>query len=215
MLNRLLVGATVAGLLSAHAAVPLQVGPVLLAVDAAGSRVVISVGKSGVLSFAGHAHEIVGRSIGGRVTLDPANWERTSMRLELDASAFRVSSAGEPPADVPEVQRVMLSERVLDVTRFPKIVFQSRRVSRASAPGDVLIEGDVTLHGTTRPTAIRATVSLGPNGHVTARGSFTLRQSDFGMVPVTAAGGTIRVKDELAIQFVIEASPLNDASTPR
>jgi hypothetical protein len=42
-----------------------------------------------------------------------------------------------------------------------------------------------------------------------------LKQTDFGMVPVTAAGGTIRVKNELDIQFVLKASPANEATTSR
>jgi hypothetical protein len=40
---------------------------------------------------------------------------------------------------------------------------------------------------------------------VVARGSFAFKQTDFGMEPVTAVGGTVRVKDELSIQFVFRA----------
>ena len=42
-----------------------------------------------------------------------------------------------------------------------------------------------------------------------------LKQTDFGMVPVTAVGGTIRVKDELDIQFVLRARPSGDIRTAR
>jgi hypothetical protein len=42
-----------------------------------------------------------------------------------------------------------------------------------------------------------------------------LKQTDFGMVPVTAAGGTIRVKDELDIQFVLRGSPSDETRTAR
>jgi hypothetical protein len=34
-------------------------------------------------------------------------------------------------------------------------------------------------------------------------------------VPVTAAGGTIRVKDEIDIQFVLRARPANDPTGSR
>jgi hypothetical protein len=40
---------------------------------------------------------------------------------------------------------------------------------------------------------------------MTARGGFVLRQTEFGMQPVTAAGGTVRVKDEVQVQFVLKA----------
>jgi hypothetical protein len=32
-------------------------------------------------------------------------------------------------------------------------------------------------------------------------GRATLRQTDFGMKPITAAGGTVKVKNELEIEF--------------
>jgi hypothetical protein len=38
-----------------------------------------------------------------------------------------------------------------------------------------------------------------------ATGEFTLRQSDFGIAPVTAAAGTIRIKDEMSGSFDIVA----------
>jgi hypothetical protein len=52
-------------------------------------------------------------------------------------------------------------------------------------------------------------------GRLTARGSFSLKQSDFGMVPVTAAGGTVRVEDEVDVQFVLRARPPDDTRTDR
>ena len=103
----------------------------------------------------------------------------------------------------------MLGEQVLDVRRFPTITFQSRRVSAALHAGAgqaaLTIDGDMTLHGTTRPITVRADATIDRSGRVTATGRFALKQSDFGMVPVTAAGGTIRVKDEIDIRFVLES----------
>lgn len=191
--------------------------PVEMAVDPAGSHVVILVGKAGLLSFASHAHEVVAPGVSGRVTFDPADWQRASVTLEFAASAMQVTGKGEPAADVPEVQRVMLGARVLDTGRYPTISFRSSRVT-VTAPtatsAIVLIEGDMTLHGTTRPMSVRAAVTLDAGG-VTARGNFSLKQTDFGMVPVTAAGGTIRVKDELDIRFVLRASHAHEASSTR
>jgi hypothetical protein len=60
---------------------------------------------------------------------------------------------------------------------------------------------------------IRASVILDAGGHITARGSFVLKQTDFGMEPVTAVSGTIRVKDEVDVQFVLRARPPDEART--
>jgi hypothetical protein len=38
-------------------------------------------------------------------------------------------------------------------------------------------------------------------------GRFALKQRDFGITPVSIAGGTVRVKDELKIEFDILATP--------
>ena len=205
MLQKSLGNAALSIWLVGQAAVP---GSTVLAIDPAQSRVVIDVGKTGMFSFAGHAHEVATSSVGGRVSFDPVDWSRASVSLDFDAAALRVTGKGERASDVPEVQRAMLSDKVLDVARFPKITFQSRRLSvkvLSATSADVVIEGDMMLHGTTRPMTIRAAVTLDAGGGVTARGSFVLKQTDYGMVPVTVAGGAVRVKDELDVHFVLKA----------
>ena len=165
-----------AGLL-ARAAVPPARGPIELAIDPNASQVSIEVGKAGVLSFAGHLHEVAAQAR-GRVMFDPDDWRRSSVELEFDAAALRVTGKGEPPADVPDVQRVMLSEQVLDTKRFPLIVFTSHRISvegRAGNTGTVVIDGDLTLHGAARPVTIRAAATLEAGGRLTARGSLLLQ----------------------------------------
>ncbi len=218
MLRDLLLSVSIAALMAIPTAGQTGAGRRVLAIDAANSQVLIQVGKTGMFGFAGHAHEVAATGVRGRVTFDPADLPHASVSLEFAAAALRVSGKGEPPADVPEVQKIMLSEKVLDVTRFPTITFVSRRVSVSAKTGgtvDVLIEGDMTLHATTRPMAIRASVTLDAGGHITARGAFVLKQTDFGIVPVTAGGGTVRVKDELDIQFVLRTRPSDDTPNAR
>ena len=193
-------------------------GPMVLVIDAASSQILIEVGKTGMLGFAGHAHEVAATDVRGRVTFDSADVSRTSIQLEFPAAALRLTGKDEPAADVVEVQKVMQGERVLDVARFPTIAFASRRVTvtpRGAGSVEVVIDGDMTLHAVTRPMTVRATVLLDAGGRLTARGSLVLRQTDFGMVPVTAMGGTIRVKDELDIQFVLRTRPSDESSLPR
>lgn len=182
-------------------------GPQVFTIDAAASHVVIHVGKTGMFGFAGHAHEVLAPSVTGRVSVEPDDWQRSSVSLEFDVAALKVDGKGEPPADVPQVQQVMLSEQVLDVKRFPTVAFRSRRVSAApqAANGAVLaIEGDLTLHGVTRPLTIHASATRQAE-RLTTRGTFVIKQTDFGIRPVTAGGGTVKVKDEVQVEFVLEA----------
>lgn len=182
-------------------------GAGVLTIDAANSRVLIEVGKTGAFSFAGHSHEVLAPAVSGRVTFDPGDWQHSAVSLQFDAGALKVTGKGDPPSDIPKVQAVMLGDEVLDVKRFPTVAFQSRRVSatpKTAASVDLVIEGDLTLHGRTRPETVRATAALEPDG-MAVRGGFVIRQTDFGMQPVTAAGGTVRVKDEVDVQFVLKA----------
>jgi polyisoprenoid-binding protein YceI len=218
MLHKSLLGASLAALLAVQTMASAGRGPTVLKIDAGESRVTILVGKAGVLSFAGHAHEVMAPAVSGSVVFDPTDWPHASVSLEFDAAALRVTGKNEAAADVPAVEQAMLGERVLDVQRFPTVVFKSRRVSVAFGAAGVAaltIDGDMTLHGKTRPLTIRASATLDASGRVTASGTFTLKQTDFGMVPVTAAGGTIRVKDEIDIQFVLKASPAGDTTAVR
>ncbi len=179
-----------------------------LHIDASSSRIVIDVGKTGVFGFAGHTHEIIAPAVRGRIEFDAADWQRSTVFLEFQSAALRVSPAGEPPADVPQVQQAMIGERVLDVNRFPTVTFRSRRVSlisRSPNGADVQVEGDLTLHGVTRPMTIRATSALDASGVLTTSGTFTLRQTDFNIQPVTAAAGSVRVKDAVEVHFVLKA----------
>lgn len=193
--------------LLAQAASGVPQGPQVFTIDAAASHVVIHVGKTGLFGFAGHAHEVLAPTVTGRVSVEPDDWQRSSVSLEFDVAAFKVSGQGEPPADVPQVQQVMLSEQVLDVKRFPTVAFRSRRVSAAPPAANgvvVAIEGELTLHGVTRPLTVHANTTLQAE-RLATRGSFVIKQTDFGIRPVTAGGGTVKVKDEVQVEFVLEA----------
>jgi polyisoprenoid-binding protein YceI len=181
--------------------------PDRLVVDPSGTSVTLHVGRAGLFAFAGHEHEISAPVRRGDITLDQSAVSRSAVFLELDAGALAVTGEGEPAEDVPEVQRVMLSERVLDVQRFPTITFRSREVSLVEASDEGLtirIAGDLTLHGVTRALEVPVDVRLTADG-LRASGRATVRQKDFGIEPVTAGAGTVRVKDEVDVVFSVTA----------
>jgi polyisoprenoid-binding protein YceI len=207
MRNRHLVGVIVGLALPVVAAMAPSAATNLV-VDPARSRVVIDVGKAGVFGFAGHLHEVAAPSLQGTVTFDPADWRKSSVSLSFNAAALKVTGKGDPPADVPKVQQVMLSDRVLDAAKFPSISFKSRSISilsRSGTSADVSIEGDATLHGVTRPVSVKAHASLEGADTLTTSGTFPLKQTDFGIEPVTAAAGSVRVRDEVEIHFTLVA----------
>jgi len=176
-------------------------------VDAAASQVTVLVGRAGAFRFAGHDHEVAVPKVDGIIVLDSADATQSTITLKFDVTAMKVTGRGEPAADVPEVQRVMLSDRVLDAQRYPTIAFTSRRIVIVTQAVDRLalrVEGDLTLHGVTRSITVPVDVRLAGD-QLAATANATVRQTDFGIRPVTAGAGTVKVKDELEIAFRIVA----------
>ena len=171
-------------------------------IDREASRVFIHVGKAGLLSFAGHEHEVAAPDVRGTVTADAERPEQTSVEVTFDASALRVTGAGEPAKDVAEVQRTMLGPECLDAARFPTIRFVSSSVAAAGEEAGarrLAIHGALTLHGVTRPIILHARVEF-EGDKVEASGTLTVRQTDFGIKPISKAG-VVNVKDELDIKW--------------
>lgn len=154
----------------------------------------IHVFKAGVFSAFGHNHEIRGAASGALSESAP-QW----VEIAVDAKRLTVLDADLPAKDRADVQTTMLGPQVLDVARFPSIHFRSTRVE-AVAAGRWRVTGDLLLHGETRPLTVQV---AGDHGHYT--GTATLKQRDFGIKPVSVAGGTVKVKDEVKIDFDIVA----------
>ena len=182
---------------------PASAAPRTYVIDAAASAVRIHVGKSGVFGFAGHTHDVLAERFEGRVEADTEDLARSSVELSFEASGLKVSAEGEPAGDVPKVQDVMSGPKVLDVTRFPAIRFRSQRISgRRVAEGvyELQVTGELSLHGVVRTVTVPVRVELAGNT-LTASGKTTLGQRAFGIEPVSAGGGTVKVKNELGIEF--------------
>jgi polyisoprenoid-binding protein YceI len=174
------------------------------------SSVLVHVGKSGVLSFAGHPHEVAA-PVTGSIAVNPGNIGASSVELAFAATRFRVLPEGEPAGDAPKVEEVMRGPRVLDSARFGEIRFRSRTVSGRAVGGagaaagyEVQVTGDLTVRGVTREVVVPMRVVL-DGDTLTARGRGTIRHDQFGLTPVTAAGGTVRVRNEIEIGFEIVA----------
>ena len=64
------------------------------------------------------------------------------------------------------------------------------------------MQGNLTLHGRSSPVSVDVNLR---NGHYL--GSARLKQRTFGMTPVSIAGGTVKVKDEVEVEFDIVLVP--------
>jgi len=159
------------------------------------SVMTVRVLKAGLFSAFGHEHEVRARISQGTITAG----DNPSVELTVDARQLRLMDTDLSPKDYAEVQSTMLGAKVLDSEKFPQIQFRSTRVQKL-ATGKWKIEGDLTLHGQTHLVEVEVSSD---QGHY--RGSATVRQKDFGINPVTAGGGTIKVKNEVRVFFDVLA----------
>ena len=176
-------------------------------IDPASSTATIEVGKAGLFSFAaGHTHEVQGSIESGSVAIDARDEAKSRVDLVIAAASLKVSGKGEPPGDVPKVQAAMAGEKVLDVARFPRITFRSSAVKGVRPEGasfDATVTGTLTIRDKSQP--VTATVHVQKtSASLTATGRFTIKQTAFGIQPVSVAG-VVAVKDELQIAFSITA----------
>jgi polyisoprenoid-binding protein YceI len=162
--------------------------------DTVRSSITIRVYKTGLLSAFGHEHEIQANIERG--TLDEG---KQTVEFSVDARSLRVGDRDISDKDRAQIQATMLGPTVLDSEKFPEIRFHSNTVE-PKGPGQWTVRGELMLHGQSH--SVRVSVS-GSHGHY--RGSAMLRQRDFGITPVTIAGGSIKVKDEVRLDFEIVA----------
>ena len=162
-------------------------------IDPATSTMTIHVGKSGFFSAFGHNHTVRAPIAAGTVTTERG---RESVQLKVDARQLTVLDPDVKAEERAEVQATMHGAKVLDSAGFPEIRFRSTAAKREGAGW--LIEGELTLHGQTRPLTLKVAES---GGRYT--GSARFKQRDFGITPVAVAGGTVKVKDELRVEFEI------------
>jgi polyisoprenoid-binding protein YceI len=163
------------------------------AIDGAHSSLKVRVSKSGFFSAFAHNHEIEAPIESGEV----AESGSPSVELRVDARKMRVLDP-EASADTrAQVQKTMLGPQVLDTERFPQIHFQSTEVE-AKGADHWLVHGTLELHGQSHPVSVDVALKDG-----VYRGTATLKQTGFGITPVSVAGGTVKVKDEVKVEFEI------------
>ena len=164
-------------------------------IDTQQSTITVRVFSGGLWAGLGDNHEIRGAVKRGTINdSTPAE-----VHVVVDAASFRVLDPDASAKTRAEVQMRMLGPDVLDVNRFPELLFDSDSAERTES-GGWTVRGQLTLHGQTRP--LTATVTSA-NGHY--KGSLALKQSDFGIKPIKIAAGAVKVKDELKIEFDIVA----------
>jgi polyisoprenoid-binding protein YceI len=162
-------------------------------IDTAHSSMTVHVYKTGLFSALGHNHEISAPIESGKVLAS----ENPSVELRVDARKLHVLDPDASEDTRAQVQKTMLGPDVLDSERLPEIHFRSTAVE-ASGADHWIVRGNLDLHGQSHPVTVDVTLK-----DETYRGSAAFKQTEFGIRPVSVAGGAVKIKDEVKIDFEI------------
>jgi len=161
-----------------------------------GSRFEVKTEKAGVLGTFAHNHVIRAQAFSGEMIYDAENLLDSHFEITVMAEGLEVLTAAKP-SDLGKIREAMLT-KVLKAKQYPNITFVSRKVERTQ--NGVRIVGDLTLVGQARPESVD--VALSQRGDsLFARGTFSVRQTDFGIKPYSAGMGTIKVADQVTFDF--------------
>jgi polyisoprenoid-binding protein YceI len=170
-------------------------------IEPADSSLTVFVGKAGALSFLAHDHNIAARVFSGRVSVPDAGPAQGSLEFEVETKSLTVLDKVSEK-DRKEIMNSM-HNTVLETAKFPKITFRSVGVSNFNG-SSLTVQGDLTLHGVTKRLAVPVTIAATPQ-LLRATGKVTIKQTDFGITPYSAAAGSIKVKNEVVISFNVVA----------
>jgi polyisoprenoid-binding protein YceI len=174
------------------------------ALDAGRSTFTVQAFATGLLSGFGHDPTIEILDFTGEARFDPQTLANASIRAVARTGSLRVVDDVKEK-DRQEIERTMLDE-VLEVARHPEATFESTSITVTrivEGRYKARIVGDLTLHGATRKGLwIMAQVIVsGESGELRARGEFALKQTEFGIKPVSVAAGALKLKDEVKLTF--------------
>lgn len=176
----------------------------VLRIDMRQSLVTILVRRGGPFARLGHDHVVASRDVHGYA--DPQAGQTDLYlpleRLTVDEPALRAQARLDTqptPEDIAGTRRNML-DKVLEAGRYPYALIHAE----FAVPDRTALRMTITLHGTARAFDVPVMVEQHGNGMIVS-GKLAIRQTDFGIVPMSVLGGAILVQDEVELQFRIVA----------
>lgn len=174
--------------------------------DPSRSRFTVQAFAAGILSAFAHSPTFAVRDFSGDVRLGETVQQ---FELELTVNTHSLELEDRVSAsDRQEIEARMWGE-ILETSAYREITYRGAAAG-AETIGQgryrLVVQGDLTLHGATRPYRIDAELIVFADG-LRLGGGGAVRMSEFEIKPVTALGGTIKLKDELKLAFDLAALP--------
>jgi polyisoprenoid-binding protein YceI len=180
------------------------------AIDAALSTLTVRAFASAGFDALGTAPTLAIREFAGWARFAPSTFDQACVHTKVNTRSLTVvESISEEDRNA--IEHTIMRE-VLEIEKYPEIVFCSSRVSVNKA-GDgqywINLVGDLSLHGVTGVLPVAAQVALAGDT-LRAHGEFTFLRTFYKMKLAPASGGTLKLKDEVKCSFNILARKQTD-----
>ncbi len=164
-------------------------------IDTQRSTITVHVSKGGLLAMAAHEHWVNAPIASGVI-------DETAGRVEfiIQTASMKVRPDSKISVTTQQTIQKDMEQMTLDTAKYAEISFRSTNVQK-QAEGQFKVDGTLTLHGVSKPVTVnvkRAGESW--NGHT------VIKQTDFGIKPISIGGGTIKIKDAVDIDFAVFAA---------
>ncbi|MFZ0883508.1 MAG: YceI family protein [Candidatus Acidiferrales bacterium] len=178
-----------------------ELAPVKVAIDKTASRFAVQAFATGMLSAFGHNPTIAIRDYDCEIQFNPDSVDNACVHMTVRTNAMEV--VDEMKSDDRKKLEEAMYNQVLEVSRFSTATFESKQITiqkQNSNQWQARVNGELAFHGVTQNLSFDARVMyMGTMMRVA--GEFPQRQSDYGIKPVSFAGGALRLKDELKFSF--------------
>ena len=143
----------------------------------------------------------------GSFTFDPTKPEASKVKVSIQAASIDTEN------DMRD--KDLRSDKFFDVEKFPVLTFVSKKVSKGESENKYIVEGDLTIHGVTKPVTLDVdyigtdTMPMDKEGKMTAKivafsATTKIDRRDFGLsMDMTLPSGNLMVGNEITITLDI------------
>src|SRR5277367_1326656 len=124
-----------------------------MAIDTQRSTITIHVGKSGLFSAAAHDHTINAPIVSGSMSGSTRESGAAQIEFVVETAKMTVKADPKVAAKNQAIIQKDMQETTLETNKFPEIRCHSSRIENLGA-GQVKVEGDLSLHGVTKPVSL-------------------------------------------------------------
>lgn len=174
----------------------------------AASSLTVHVYPGGLFSPALHEHHLVPTTWRGRVCFPRGSVRQLSLDVTVAADSLEDRQSALSAEDRRTVER-QVREDVLQASRYREIRFTSERFEIERIDGERasgVLHGQLSLRGTRRALAVPVK-ALWSRERIRVTGEVRFEQSEFGIEPYSRFLGSVSVKDEIRIEFAVDAAP--------